>query len=166
MPRDTELAALGHIAQTFAIPCCNSNWQACTHGHRLAACRRVVLISSFSRYRTTETGTFQILWMTQLYILERVPGTGGTGRALRFGVTRCIHRRRRRRKIFPPPWGPIPMDKVDRSVLRIQGCRRVDWPLVSAFLASFGSSGQFLSISRFFQHPEKAGTFRPQTRFQ
>ena len=29
------------------------------------------------------------------------------------------------------------MDKVDRSVSRIQGCRRVDWPLVGALLASF-----------------------------
>ena len=31
------------------------------------------------------------------------------------------------------------MNNGERSVSRIQGCRRVDWPPVSAFLASFGS---------------------------
>ena len=49
------------------------------------------------------------------------------------------------------------MDKVDHSVSRIQGCRRVEWPLVGAFLASQAFlGGQF---PEFFKIRKKLGHF-------
>jgi len=55
------------------------------------------------------------------------------------------------------------MDKVDRSVSRSQGCRRIDWPLLSAFFASFPPA--FLVNFPIFLKSGKSWDFRLSNRF-